>query len=168
MTLPSPKDQFLASYEAEHQTTMKVLRAFPPAQSELRPHPTSKTARELAFVFALERGLGAMVLGDAFASGLPPGAMPPAPEAWSDVLAAVEKGHQDFGALVRSHSEEKLQQTVKFFVGPRQLADWPRIKFLWFLLSDEIHHRGQFSVYLRMSGAKVPSIYGPSGDEPWF
>ena len=27
------------------------------------------------------------------------------------------------------------------------------------------HHRGQFGVYLRLLGAKVPSSYGPSGDE---
>ena len=30
-----------------------------------------------------------------------------------------------------------------------------------------VHHRGQFSVYLRMADGKVPSIYGPSADEPW-
>jgi uncharacterized damage-inducible protein DinB len=27
-----------------------------------------------------------------------------------------------------------------------------------------VHHRGQLSAYLRPMGAKVPSIYGPSGD----
>ena len=32
---------------------------------------------------------------------------------------------------------------------------------------DSIHHRGQLSVYIRPAGGKVPSIYGPSGDEPW-
>ena len=26
---------------------------------------------------------------------------------------------------------------------------------------------GQLSTYLRVMGAKVPSIYGPSADEPW-
>jgi hypothetical protein len=26
----------------------------------------------------------------------------------------------------------------------------------------------QFSIYLRMADGKVPSIYGPSADEPWF
>jgi len=41
------------------------------------------------------------------------------------------------------------------------------VDFLWFLLCDQIHHRGQLSVYLRMADGKVPSIYGPSGDEPW-
>lgn len=33
---------------------------------------------------------------------------------------------------------------------------------------DSVHHRGQFSVYLRLAGGKVPSIYGPSADEPWM
>ena len=35
------------------------------------------------------------------------------------------------------------------------------------MLWDQIHHRGQLSVYLRMAGGSVPSIYGPSADEPW-
>ena len=35
-------------------------------------------------------------------------------------------------------------------------------------LNHLVHHRGQLTVYLRTSGAKVPSLYGPSADEnPW-
>ena len=30
------------------------------------------------------------------------------------------------------------------------------------------HHRGQLSVYLRLAGGRVPSIYGPSADDPTF
>ena len=30
------------------------------------------------------------------------------------------------------------------------------------------HHRGQLTVYLRLRGAKVPAIYGPSADDPQF
>ena len=33
------------------------------------------------------------------------------------------------------------------------------------VLNHLIHHRGQLSVYLRQTGALVPSIYGPSADE---
>ncbi len=33
------------------------------------------------------------------------------------------------------------------------------------LLNHWYHHRGQLGVYLRLVGAKVPSSYGPSGDE---
>jgi uncharacterized damage-inducible protein DinB len=32
------------------------------------------------------------------------------------------------------------------------------------MLKHSIHHRGQLSAYLRPMGAKVPGIYGPSGD----
>jgi len=34
-----------------------------------------------------------------------------------------------------------------------------------FVLNHMVHHRGQMTVYLRMLGVPVPSIYGPSGDE---
>lgn len=35
-----------------------------------------------------------------------------------------------------------------------------------FIFSHMIHHRGQLSVYLRLNDIPVPSIYGPSADEP--
>jgi uncharacterized damage-inducible protein DinB len=34
-----------------------------------------------------------------------------------------------------------------------------------FTLSHLIHHRGQFSVYLRLLNVPVPGSYGPSADE---
>jgi uncharacterized damage-inducible protein DinB len=164
----SAKRQFLEAYEREHATTMRVLRAYPTDQLDLRPHPSCRTARELAWVFALESGLGAMIFADALAAGPPAGEAPPAPDSWEEILSAIEQGHRAFADLVRSTSDADLLKTAKFFVGPQTMGDVRRIDFAWFLLSDEIHHRGQFSIYLRMAGGKVPSIYGPSGDEPWM
>jgi uncharacterized damage-inducible protein DinB len=57
---------------------------------------------------------------------------------------------------------------VKFFTGPKTIGEIPLIDFLRLMLHDEIHHRGQFSVYKRMADGRVPSIYGPSADEPWM
>jgi uncharacterized damage-inducible protein DinB len=163
------KQQFLDTYEEEHATTMKVLRAYPVDKLDLRPHAMCKTARELAWMFVLERGLGTRVFQNAFASGGgPSGELPPPPESWDALLGALEKAHKEFGDLVRSTSEEQLGESVKFFTGPKTLGDYSRIKFAWFLLHDQIHHRGQFSIYLRMAGGKVPSIYGPTADEPWM
>jgi uncharacterized damage-inducible protein DinB len=168
MVTSSSKQAFLDAYEREHAITMKVLRAFPADQVEIRPHPKAKTARELAWVFVLERGLATGVYHNAFKDGVPPGRKPQeAPASWDAILSGLEKAHKDLGDLVRSTPDGELNQTVKFFVGPKTLGDWTRMSFLWFILHDQIHHRGQFSVYLRMAGAKVPSIYGPSGDEPW-
>ena len=162
------KQRFLEVYEREHATTMRVLRAFPAEQAELRPHALCKTARELAWVFVIERGLGTLVFDDVFASGGPSGETPKAPDSWDAVMGALEQAHVQFRDLVRSMPEAKLGQTVKFFVAPKTLGDVRRMDFAWFLLHDQIHHRGQFSFYLRMAGAKVPSIYGPTADEPWM
>ena len=164
----TPKQRFLETYEREHQTTMRVLRAYPADKSEFRPNNLCKSARELAWVFAIERGLGKMVLNDAFASGMPSGKMPEVPESWDAVLTAADETHNEFVDLVRSMPDEKLDETVKFFTAPKTLSDVRRIDFLWFLLHDEIHHRGQFSIYLRAAGGRVPSIYGPSEHEPWM
>jgi uncharacterized damage-inducible protein DinB len=166
--VPSAKEQYLDIYEREHATTMKVLRAYPADRLDLRPHAACKTARELAWVFVIERGLGTMVFNDAFAGGVPPGEPPAAPASWEALLGALEQAHRDFADLIRATPDEKLGETVKFFTAPKTLGDIRRLDFLWFLLHDQIHHRGQFSIYLRMADGKVPSIYGPSADEPWM
>ena len=165
---PSAQQQLIQAFEREHATTMKVLRAFPAEKSELRPCASCKTARELAFVFALDRGLARLVYDNAFANGGPTGQAPEVPESWSDVLAAIEEGQRGLLDLLRSADDAALNEKVTFFTGPKTMGEYTRREFLWFLVHDEIHHRGQFSIYLRMSGAKVPSIYGPSGDEPWM
>jgi uncharacterized damage-inducible protein DinB len=164
----SPKQRFLETYEQEHARTMRVLRAFPADKAEFRPNELCKPARELAWIFALERGLGTRVLNDAFAKGGAPGRAPEAPGSWDTVLTAAEQTHKEFVELIRSTPDEKLDETVKFFTAPKTLSDVRRIDFLWFLLHDEIHHRGQLSIYLRAAGGKVPSIYGPSEHEPWM
>jgi uncharacterized damage-inducible protein DinB len=167
MSQPSPKEQFLQAFEREFETTMRVLRAYPVAKDSLRPHPKAKSARELAWIFALEQGLCEKGMTKGFDWSQPP-QLPPPPDSFATVLAAVEQGHKRLGDIVRGMSDANLTETVKFFVAPKQLGDVPKIQFLWFVLCDQIHHRGQFSVYLRMADGKVPSIYGPSLDEPWM
>jgi uncharacterized damage-inducible protein DinB len=53
-----------------------------------------------------------------------------------------------------------------FYVGDQVVAEGNRESLAWMMLLDAIHHRGQLSTYLRPMGSKVPSIYGPSADEP--
>ncbi len=165
----SPKQRFLEMYEKEHATTMRVLRAYPADKAEFKPNERCKTARELAWIFAIEPRLGSMVvINDVFAAGMPSGRPPEAPKSWDAVVGAVEQAHKEFADAIRALPDEKLEETSKFMTGPRQLGDVRRLDFLWFLLHDEIHHRGQFSVYLRAAGGRVPSIYGPSEAEPWM
>lgn len=164
---PDPKQQFLDAYDKEHATTMRVIRAFPASKAELRPHPKCKSARELAWMFVLEQGMAEKALTTGFDWSKPP-AMPPAPDSMEGIIGAFDAGHKKVVALVRAQSDKQLTETVKFPVAPKTLGDVPRLQFLWFALCDQIHHRGQFSIYLRMADGKVPSIYGPSADEPWM
>jgi uncharacterized damage-inducible protein DinB len=164
-----PKQQFLQAFDREVETTMRVLRAFPEDQAELKPHPRSNSAKEVAWTFALECGLGQKVWNDELAKGVPSGSKPASPpETWSEVVAAVEKSMADYRAMIAAASNDDLDQKVHFFVAPKTMGEMTRLDFLWFLLHDQIHHRGQLSVYLRMADGKVPSIYGPTADEPWF
>jgi uncharacterized damage-inducible protein DinB len=163
----SGKQAFLDAYEREHATTMKLLRAYPKDQLDLQPHPKCKTARDLAFVFVIECGLAGRAWNNEFARGIPSGPMPTAPESWDELLSTLEQSHQNVRNMVESASDDELQQNIAFMTGPKQMGAVSRMQLLWFLLHDEIHHRGQFSIYSRMAGGKVPSIYGPSGDEPW-
>src|SRR3954466_8553253 len=67
------KQEFLETYDTEHARTMKVLNAYPTDKLDFRPHPKAKTARELAFVFVLERYLGTKGWEDYFAQKAPSG-----------------------------------------------------------------------------------------------
>jgi uncharacterized damage-inducible protein DinB len=160
-----PRQEFLDAFRKEHATTRKVLDAFPREQSEFKPHERSNTARQLAFTFLMEQKL----LMAAFTDQLKlTGKMPPMPDDFGAIVDEFERDYERLGDVIETATPESLANPVQFPVGPGQIGAWPKLQFAWFMLCDQIHHRGQLSVYLRMVGGKVPSIYGPSGDEAWF
>jgi uncharacterized damage-inducible protein DinB len=158
------RERVLALVERETRTTLKVLQAFPGEQSELRPHAKLRTARELAWVFTVEQALATAAIRDELDLS---GGFPPAPARLDEVVASFQHSRGELIELLRSASDEQLAGTTRFFVAPGTVGDIPKLAFIEFLIHDQIHHRGQFSVYLRIAGGTVPSIYGPSGDEPW-
>ena len=161
----SEKKAFLDAWDRESATTMKVLRAYPGEKEGLKPHDSCRSAKDLAWTFVFEGIAGAQAVQGEMK--VPPPNMPTMPANWQAVVGEVEKALKSFGDKVRKADESQLNTTVKFKTGPKQVSDLRRLDVLWFMLNDQIHHRGQFSVYLRMAGGKVPAIYGPSKDEPW-
>jgi uncharacterized damage-inducible protein DinB len=164
----SIRDQFLDVYDQEHDRTMRVLRAYPREKGQLRPHPKSKNALELAWMFVLEQGAVEKALTTGFDWATLTDSPKQPPDTFDAILDAFEKGHKHVHGLISVQRDEELSETIRFPVGPGKLVEVPKIQALWTMLHDQIHHRGQFSVYLRMADAKVPAIYGPSLDEPWF
>ncbi|MFN2387022.1 MAG: DinB family protein [Thermoanaerobaculia bacterium] len=166
-TTRGPKKQFLEALEREHQRTMRVLRAYPEDKANLRPHERSGTARELAWIFVLGQNLMTKALTTGFDWSNPSGGPPAAPATMKEIVDAAEEAHRRLVETLQGMDESRLDETVQFFVGPKTLGEYTKLGFLEMILFDHVHHRGQLSVYLRMAGAKVPSIYGPSADEPW-
>lgn len=156
---------FLETFKREHEKTMKVLRAFPADKGDYRPHERSNTVRDLAYTFVMEQRLISRALRD----DLKLGGQTPKPA--GDLVAMIElfeREYQDLVRLIETGAPEQFKGTAKFPTGPGTIGDWEKMDFAWFMLHDQIHHRGQLTVYLRMLGGKVPAIYGPSSDEPWF
>lgn len=61
--------------------------------------------------------------------------------------------------------EKRWTTKAQFRMNGRVALDWPVRDILWMFHFDMIHHRGQLTTYLRPLGARVPSIYGKSGDD---
>jgi uncharacterized damage-inducible protein DinB len=157
------KDMFLQALERESATTKKVLRALPPDRADFSPAAPMKSAKDLAWVIVSGEGIIERLLAREFA----PAGHVTAPATLHEVIATYEDRHQDIEEKLRSWDEADLERTVRFPVAPGKMGDVRKIDLCWFVLMDQIHHRGQLTVYLRMLGAKVPSVYGPTADEPW-
>jgi len=152
------KDSFLAIHQREYQVTRRLINAFPATELSFRPHERSRSAQELAFTLAHEELLFIQATKGIFDPSIL-GAAPPS--TLPDILQALDANSQKAEQAMGATSETELNQTMNF-AG----HNMRRLDMAWAVLFDLIHHRGQFSVYVRMAGGKVPSIYGPSADDP--
>jgi uncharacterized damage-inducible protein DinB len=159
------KEMFLQTWEREFQTTLKVLKAFPANKLDFKPHERSRSAKELAWTFNVEEEamVGGAVRGKLDFENL---AKPPA--TFPDIIKAYEASHRQMVEKVKKLSDDEFNKLMKIQTGPNQFSDVRKADVCWTGVMDTIHHRGQFSVYLRMAGGKVPAIYGPSADETWM
>lgn len=160
-------ETFLAEFDAEAPTTRKFLERLPNDKLDWKPHPKSMTAGQLALHIATAPA-GVVQLSIPDASPIPDFGKPnPQPATARDVIAALDESIATVHRLLPTITDERMQATWSGLSDGRVVFSMPRVQLLRsILLNHWYHHRGQFGVYLRMLGAKVPSSYGPSGDEP--
>jgi len=152
------REQILNVREFEFTTTMRVLRAYPEDKLEMRPAEKSRSARELIRTFVAEEYVcGAAMRGEPIGAH----AGQSFPDNLNDLLDTFDRVHKEVQNMIAQAADETMDRVTDFY--GHQLSV---IEVLWAELHDQIHHRGQFSVYLRLAGARVPSIYGPTADEP--
>jgi uncharacterized damage-inducible protein DinB len=159
------KRQFIAMVAKEFPITLKLMRAYPSGKDDFKPHERSTPASRLAHTFSMHNGIAIKAITGELT--MPP-EFPPAPATYAEAVANYERGTRELLVALEGMPESRLSETVDFFTGPRQMTPVPVGDILWLVLMDSIHHRGQLSVYVRMAGGRVPSIYGPSADEPWM
>ena len=152
------KKQIMDFRALEFAITMKVLRSYPEDKLDMRPAEKSRTARELIVTFIREEYVcrGAM-RGDLRRADSPESM----PQDLDDMLEMLKRIHNEVQEMINQAGDQELSTIIDFYGYQIRAID-----ALWDELHDQIHHRGQFSVYLRLAGAKVPSIYGPTADEP--
>ena len=154
------REFYLQRREAEFPVFMSVLKALPPDQLNYRPHERSPSAEQIVWTLAreLKACIGAAKDGKAEMENIPP---PPLAE----MLAMYERWSKELIDAVSKVDDEGWDRKAQGIYQGKVVMEQPLGIFLWFILFDAIHHRGQLAAYLRPMGGKVPSIYGPSADE---
>lgn len=157
----------LTELEYECMQTRKVLERVPESAWDWAPHPKSMTMQRLAgHIAEIPIWVDAICNLDVFAMN--PGDYKPfMPANVQELVDGFDMNVANALAHLRRESDEHLLQQWMMKMGDRIILNQPRFAVLRsFILSHTIHHRGQIEVYLRMHDVPLPSIYGPSADDP--
>ena len=161
-------DALLPEFDREMTVTRKVLERVPEDKFDWKPHVKSFSLGALAaHVAGLPRFGGEIVTRSEFdvSSARPPTALP----SRADLLATFDRNVAETRAALIGRSDGELMATWALTRGGKALFTMPKAAVLRsFVFSHVIHHRAQLTVYLRLLDVPVPSIYGPSADEPAF
>ena len=153
-----PKENLLKLATKEYATTLKMMRAFPDDKKDFKPHDRSSDAVKLMSTFVFEMYLSSSyVFGDALDRSKFKDYKPANLEV---IIADFERESSENIKRLQQLPEQNLAKIVEF-AGTKFSTD----EFMLMMICDQIHHRGQLSVYVRMAGGQVPSIYGPSADD---
>lgn len=158
----TPREHYAQCFKNEKPIFVRVLRAVPSDKTAYRPHPKSTSAGDLVWMLAGELH-DACEIVDKHEVNF---ALTPAPATLEESITAYERNAGELEKRLANINDEAWGRKARFLVNGTPAWEAPLGDMLWGFLFDAIHHRGQLSSYLRPMGAKVPSIYGPSGDDP--
>lgn len=154
------REFYIERRQLEFPVFMRVLKALPKDCLNYKPHDRSPSAEQLVWTLTSELRSCLEVVNENKAEWKP---LPPPP--LDEMLRLFEQWSNELTERISKMDEASWNRTAQFYVNGKVVLEQPVSTFLWFILFDAIHHRGQLSAYLRPMGGKVPSIYGPSADE---
>jgi uncharacterized damage-inducible protein DinB len=85
-----------------------------------------------------------------------------------DLLAYFDKRYNDGLSVLVDENEKVLNKPWTLRNGETIYSTQPKVDVLRMSISQQIHHRAQLGVYLRLLNVPIPGSYGPSADETDF
>jgi uncharacterized damage-inducible protein DinB len=162
---------FLAELDREVPRSRRALEQVPADKRDWKPHDKSMAFGYLADMVATIPSWLAMIVKQDDLDIAPKGGQqfrPPQSKTSQEFVAALESAAGQARAALNSVDDEFLQTRWRLLAGGNVVADMPRHQMLRETINHWAHHRGQMTVYLRLMGATVPAIYGPSADDTTF
>lgn len=86
----------------------------------------------------------------------------------AEMIEALDKAAAGARSAFEKTTDDHLKTSWKLLARGKVVMEAPRYEMIQDTINHWAHHRGQMTVYLRLMGAKVPAIYGPSADDNSF
>jgi uncharacterized damage-inducible protein DinB len=164
-------DWFLAELESEAAKSRRVLEQVPEGKRDWKPHDKSMSFGYLCELIAMIPSWIAMAITRDELDIAPKdgSSMRPAPMNTSAELAGgLDRAVAQAREALRGTTDAHLATTWRLLAGGATVMQQARYEVIRDTFLHSAHHRGQATVYLRLLGAKVPSVYGPSADDRSF
>ena len=162
---------FLDELESEAAKSRRVLEQVPSGKRDWKPHERSMAFGYLSDLVANILGwVGMAITMDELDVAPTDGPKyKPAPLSTSEELvAALDLAVSQARAALEQTTDAYLETPWRLLAAGQLAFEQPRHQVIRDTFLHSAHHRGQMTVYLRLLGAKVPSVYGPSADERTF
>lgn len=164
-------DMLLSELNREADRSRRALEQVPEGKFDWKPHDRSMIFGHLAHMVATMPSWVAMgVTQNELDLNPPAGSQHSRPrlDTSSELVAALDKSLADGRAALEKTTDDFLMTPWRLLVAGKVVMETPRHLMIEDTLNHWVHHRGQMTVYLRLMGAKVPALYGPSADDQSF
>lgn len=158
---------FKKQFIEEGATTSKMLSRIPDDQFGYKPHQKSMDIKRLAMHLADLPGWIHMTFTTDEIDFAKPYEQPEVHNT-ADLMAYFEKRYNEGLATLVPENENVLDKPWTLRNGATIYSTDPKIEIIRMALSQQIHHRAQLGVYLRLLNIPIPGSYGPSADENSF
>ena len=164
-------DYLLAELDREVERSRRALEQVPAGKYEWKPHDRSMIFGYLADMVATIPSWIAMEINQDELDVAPADGpkMKPEPKDTSEaLLKGLDKTAADARAALQQTTDAHLMTSWRLLARGTVVQEAPRYVMIQDTINHWAHHRGQLTVYLRLMGAKVPALYGPSADDQRF